>query len=147
MNGRVLVATGTTVTVVAASALGYYFSQVGLDKADKTASVVGLFIALAGLALSIYGIVEARKSNTPQPTTQTVTGSIVSGSSIQIGQAGGSVRIKRSGQHSTASQNQPPSTPGSSTAAATGQEVRDSQISGNNLQLGSSTGDVEIEES
>ncbi|MEU9982254.1 hypothetical protein [Streptomyces sp. NPDC050856] len=147
MNARALVATGTIVTVVAASALGYYFSQVGLDKADKTASIAGLFIALAGLALSIYGIAEARKSHTPQPTNQKVTSSSISGSNIQIGQTGGSVRIKRSSSHSTASQDPPPSTPESGTAANAGQEVRGSRISGNNLQLGSSTGDVEIEES
>jgi hypothetical protein len=52
--------------VVAAVGLVVYFVGVGLDKADKLASVVGAFIGLAGLGLAGYGTVLARRS-TPQP--------------------------------------------------------------------------------
>ncbi|MGZ0204655.1 hypothetical protein ACNFR7_31285 [Streptomyces sp. RM1] len=148
MNARTLIAAGTTVTVLTASSLAFYFSRVGLDKADKTASVLGLFIALAGLAISIYGLLEARRSDTTPPSTQKVSSSSVSGSNIQIGQAGGSVRIKRSAPQAAPT----PHNPNLSTSPPAinnngGQEVQNSQISGSNFQLGSSTGDVEVDES
>ncbi|MFQ6141518.1 hypothetical protein ACLMNJ_00385 [Streptomyces seoulensis] len=148
MNARTLIVAGTTVTVLTASSLAFYFSRVGLDKADKTASVLGLFIALAGLAISIYGLLETRRSGTTSPSTQKVSSSSVSGSNIQIGQAGGSVRIKRSTPQATPT----PHNPNQSTSPPAinnngGQEVQNSQISGSNFQLGSSAGDVEVDES
>ncbi|WP_182902266.1 hypothetical protein [Microbispora sp. H10830] len=53
---------GAGVAVAALAALGVYLSQVGLDKADKLASVIGLFVALAGLGTAVYGLVAERKS-------------------------------------------------------------------------------------
>jgi hypothetical protein len=43
--------------LAAASAVGLagYLSLVGLDEADKLASVIGAFIGLAGLALAVLG--------------------------------------------------------------------------------------------
>jgi drug/metabolite transporter (DMT)-like permease len=43
--------------------LGVYFSRIGLDRADKTASVIGALSGLAGLALAAYGIVLARREH------------------------------------------------------------------------------------
>jgi membrane protein implicated in regulation of membrane protease activity len=49
--------TGAAITVVALTGLIIYFARVGLDKADKAASVVGGLVAVAGLAAAIYGLV------------------------------------------------------------------------------------------
>ncbi|XVQ89268.1 hypothetical protein ACQP2K_18185 [Microbispora siamensis] len=48
--------------MAALAALGVYLSRVGLDKADKLASVIGLFVALAGLVVAVYGLIAERKS-------------------------------------------------------------------------------------
>jgi hypothetical protein len=50
-----------------------YFGVVGLDEADKLASVIGAFVALVGLALSGYGLVQERRgapTPSPSPTAQ-----------------------------------------------------------------------------
>jgi hypothetical protein len=56
MNGRRWVRTGAVVTVVAVAGLAVYFMIVGLETADKAASVVGGLAALVGLALTAYGV-------------------------------------------------------------------------------------------
>lgn len=43
-------------TVVAVAGLGAYFAVVGLDAADKAASVIGGLAAVVGLALAGYGL-------------------------------------------------------------------------------------------
>lgn len=45
--------------------LGMYFREVGLEDADQTASVIGAFVGLGGLALAAYSIVLARRGNSP----------------------------------------------------------------------------------
>ncbi|MEN3539804.1 hypothetical protein AAH991_32170 [Microbispora sp. ZYX-F-249] len=52
---------GGGVAVAALAALGVYLSQVGLDKADKLASVIGLFVALVGLGVAVYGLTTERR--------------------------------------------------------------------------------------
>ncbi|MEV1205641.1 hypothetical protein [Microbispora rosea] len=52
---------GAGVAVAALAALGVYLSHVGLDKADKLASVIGLFVALAGLGAAVYGLLAERR--------------------------------------------------------------------------------------
>lgn len=66
MSGRVLKWSGGALTAGAAIGMGVYFTVVGLDKADKLASVIGAFIALAGLTLAAYGTVTARRPDSPQ---------------------------------------------------------------------------------
>jgi hypothetical protein len=46
---------------VAVAVLGGFLAAAGLDDADKWASVIGLFVALAGLGLSGYGLMLARR--------------------------------------------------------------------------------------
>jgi drug/metabolite transporter (DMT)-like permease len=81
--------------------LGIYFSRIGLDRADKTASVIGAFSGLAGLALAAYGVVLARREHrtVPSPTAgaveQSVSNSVVGRDNIQIGNAGRDVTIRR----------------------------------------------------
>ncbi|MFI6457859.1 hypothetical protein ACIBF6_40660 [Streptosporangium amethystogenes] len=63
MRGRVLVWAGAGIAVAALAGLGVYLSRVGLDEADKLASVIGLFVALAGLGVAVYGVVAGRKGS------------------------------------------------------------------------------------
>ncbi|WP_314175792.1 hypothetical protein [Streptomyces winkii] len=52
--------------------LGTYFVIVGLERAERLSSVLGLFVGLLGLAIAVYGVYAARGSNSsrssPQPT-------------------------------------------------------------------------------
>ncbi|MEU8362714.1 hypothetical protein AB0C27_42545, partial [Nonomuraea sp. NPDC048882] len=66
MRGRVLVRAGAAVAVAAMAGLGVYFAKVGLDEADKLASVIGVFLALVGPAMSVYGLVVGRRSGSVQ---------------------------------------------------------------------------------
>jgi drug/metabolite transporter (DMT)-like permease len=81
--------------------LGVYFGRIGLDRADKTASVIGAFSGFAGLALAAYGIVLARR-DPPTPPSQgtdgaghSVSNSLIGRDNIQIGNAGRDVNIRR----------------------------------------------------
>ncbi|MFI6740533.1 hypothetical protein ACIBI9_47080 [Nonomuraea sp. NPDC050451] len=49
MRSGVLVWGGAGLGVAALVGLGVYFARVGLDDADKLASVIGVFVAVAGL--------------------------------------------------------------------------------------------------
>lgn len=56
---------GGVVTVGAMAALAVYFAVVGLERAEKIATVLALFIALAGLALAVPGLLEMRRDSAP----------------------------------------------------------------------------------
>ncbi|WP_133061554.1 hypothetical protein [Streptosporangium minutum] len=60
MTERVLKWIGIILVAATAVSMAIYFYQIELDEADKTASVVGVFVGLAGLALAIYGTVTER---------------------------------------------------------------------------------------
>ncbi|GAA0961289.1 hypothetical protein [Actinocorallia libanotica] len=59
--GAVLLAGGAATVLIA------YLAGAGLDRADKIASVCGLFIGLCGLGLALYGLVAARRSGDAAP--------------------------------------------------------------------------------
>lgn len=61
MSGRVVKRAGGLLTLGAVAGLGVYFAEVGLAKASELATVIGVFIALAGLALTGYGMITTRK--------------------------------------------------------------------------------------
>ncbi|WP_214103911.1 hypothetical protein [Acrocarpospora catenulata] len=106
-RSRLLWAIVGLLTGLALAGLAAYFVKVGLDDADKTASVIGAFIGLIGLGLAGYGIVLSRQalllskaepertqdsgSATPEakpaPGSQVVSNSWIGGDNIQIGQA------------------------------------------------------------
>ncbi|MEU1729376.1 hypothetical protein [Nonomuraea sp. NPDC005692] len=50
---------------VLAGALGVIFIVLDLEQADQLASVVGVFVALAGLSISVYGVVLSRRGDVP----------------------------------------------------------------------------------
>lgn len=61
MSGRVLKWAGIIVFIVTVSAMGLYlFTQDKLEEADQSASVIGAFIALSSLALTLYGTLTDR---------------------------------------------------------------------------------------
>ncbi|MET8140889.1 hypothetical protein ABZU32_11325 [Sphaerisporangium sp. NPDC005288] len=51
-------------------ALGVALPMAGLDDADKYASVLGAFTGVAGLALSAYGVVLARRAPAEAPAQE-----------------------------------------------------------------------------
>ncbi|MEZ7126623.1 hypothetical protein ACBR40_14955 [Nonomuraea sp. AD125B] len=61
MRRRVLIGGGAVLAMAALVGLGIYFNRVGLDDADKLASVIGLFVAVAGLTMSGYGLVADKR--------------------------------------------------------------------------------------
>ncbi|HEX3958178.1 MAG TPA: hypothetical protein VHZ03_16330 [Trebonia sp.] len=77
---------------MAAIGMGIYFAEVGLDKATDVATVVGLFVALAGLVVAVYGIRAGRADPAPgsaaepatgDAVTNVITGSTINGTVIQ----------------------------------------------------------------
>lgn len=73
---------GGVVAAGAVTGLAVYFAVVGLEQAEKIATVLALFVALAGLALTIPGIIEIRrakrsslphKSDQPSPPKSALT--------------------------------------------------------------------------
>ncbi|WP_219465805.1 hypothetical protein, partial [Nonomuraea rhizosphaerae] len=52
---------------LAAGALGVIFVVLDLARADQLASVVGVFVALAGLVVSVYGVMLARRGEGSRP--------------------------------------------------------------------------------
>ncbi len=73
MSGRAAKWGGGALAAVAVIGLGVYLTAAGLDKADKLASVIGVFIGLAGLATAVYGTVRDRRAD-PPPLPSAVKG-------------------------------------------------------------------------
>lgn len=66
------------VWVLAAAGLIAYFTAVGLDQADKLASVIGLTVTLIGLACQVFSLVMAHNATAPAPGPEYVGGSKIS---------------------------------------------------------------------
>ncbi|MFI1585593.1 hypothetical protein [Embleya sp. NPDC020630] len=134
---------GGTMAGAAVVGLAVYLAVVGLDEADKWASVLGLFVALAGLAVSVIGVWRERAS----AGGQSVTHSVIGGGIAQVSGTGGNVRITRRGTGPVAP---PPTPPGAPPAGAPpvddGQWVHGSTVSGPVDQVQGTGGDVDIDE-
>ncbi|MFB4281048.1 hypothetical protein ACBJ59_37565 [Nonomuraea sp. MTCD27] len=86
MRKRRLVWGGVVVAVVAMAGLGVYFVRVGLEHADKLASVIGVFVALVGLVIAVYGVVGDRAGDQPVQGAEAEPDVSASGSrSVAIG--------------------------------------------------------------
>ncbi|MEU4832243.1 hypothetical protein [Streptosporangium sp. NPDC023615] len=68
MSRRTLTWSGVAVALVALAALGWYFIAVGLDRADKLASVIGALVGLLGLGLAVYGAVSSPPEAVSSPS-------------------------------------------------------------------------------
>jgi hypothetical protein len=79
---------GVVVAAGAVVGLAVYFAVVGLAQAEKIATVLGLFVALAGVALTIPGVIEirrSRRSSVPQEIPEGRQGSTGQRSVQQFG--------------------------------------------------------------
>lgn len=144
MTGRTRIWIGGMMAGLGPTALIAYLIAVGLDEADKVASVVGLFVALAGLAISASGL--RHQDRRGSGSGQAVSESTVGGGVVQITDATGNVRITH---HPTPTPTQavpPPSRPDPAPAADLAQTVRGSAVSGPVDQLKGIGGDTEIEQ-
>jgi hypothetical protein len=65
MRGRIFFWTGAVVGALALLGLGGYFVAVGLDKADKMVSFIGMIVAEVGLLMSLYGLSRDRRADGP----------------------------------------------------------------------------------
>ncbi|WP_399932419.1 hypothetical protein [Streptomyces kanamyceticus] len=65
MTGQVQAWIGGTAAGASTAALVAYFIVVGWDQADKIASVLALFVTIAGLVWSMRGV--RRENRTPEP--------------------------------------------------------------------------------
>ena len=141
---RGLVWASAVVGGLAIAGLGVYFVVVGLDRADKLASVIGVFATLIGLGLSASGAVLTRHGAAPRPN-QTVADSTVGGEALQVRDIRGSLRVGGAGAGSPST---PPSTPTISTrslAPPAGQSILGTQTVGPARQIDGVGGDAEID--
>jgi hypothetical protein len=78
-------------------AVGGLMVWTGLDAADKIGSVVGALSGVIGLGLAAYGVVSTRRADpAAPPVANTVEGSTIGGSNVQIGHVGRDARIEQS---------------------------------------------------
>lgn len=87
LSRRVAVFAGVLLAGAALVVLGVVFVAVGLNKASEISGVIGAVVGVAGLSLSVYGIVLARRPTQMGAGSQVVSGSVILGDNIQIGQA------------------------------------------------------------
>ena len=177
MGSRFLIWSGVAVAVAATAGLAALFAVAGLGRADEVASVVGAFIGLAGIGVSVYGLVQARSDAGPGPADddadrQAVSGSTVSGRTVQVSKSAGGVTVRPSprapvppaataaGTQDAAAPTAAAPTAAAPTAAAPtaaaptapasgagykpGQSVSDSRVGGDVVQIAGADGDVEI---
>ncbi len=144
MKSRVMIWGGITVTVLACIGLGIYFGFAGLSKATDLSGIIGMFVAVAGLGVSLWGVITAKSA---EPVGgQTVTGSVVGGGVNQVSGVGHSVRIGGAPPPATAPPARPTATaPGAVTAGPGGQSVTDSEVTGPVNQIRDVGGDVDID--
>jgi hypothetical protein len=82
MNTRLMTWGGITATVLACIGLGIYFGLAGLSEATDLAGIIGMFVAVAGLGVSVWGVIAARGAQ--PPGGQVVSGSRIGGGVTQI---------------------------------------------------------------
>lgn len=144
MSGRVIALAGGAILSLAAVGMAIYFGKVGLDNADKLASIIGLFVAIIGVALTVSGLwLNHRATNTQ--TGQSIGHSRVSGDVAQIRNVQGGIRIGRPQPSGATVASRPPSQPSSqSQEAKETQSIRGSEIGGSVYQV-ENAGDLTID--
>lgn len=118
MTGKLLAWSGGFVAAAASGGLIWYFSRVGWEKASWVAGVVGLFVAVAGLAVAVWGLLlQHRAGAGGQHLAANVAGPV-----YQVRGATGSVRIKSSSSTATppAGSAPPPQAPPAGSQSVTG---------------------------
>ena len=94
------------------------FVALGLDKSDKLASVLSLFVGVLALGVAVYGVVLARHGDSDQAAVS-VGGSMVGGSVRAVADVSGPVVIRR-----RAPRKQPQRPPHARRAGASGPQTQ-----------------------
>ncbi|MFF8770673.1 hypothetical protein [Kitasatospora sp. NPDC015120] len=94
MSGRAMAWAGGTVAVAAAGGLIWYFGSVGWEKSSWVAGVAGLFVALAALAVTVWGLVLQHRAGGGAVAGGQHVAATVRGSVNLVRGAEGNVRIK-----------------------------------------------------
>lgn len=136
------VAAGTVVI-----GLGAYFIVADLGQASEVAGVVGLFVGMAGLAVSVYGVRQAHRDASAAKGGQSVIASRTAGGITQVRGVQGSVRIgevPHIAPRRASSEGVP--APGSAAEVehAGGQSVTGSEAGGGITQADGVGGDVDV---
>jgi hypothetical protein len=141
---------------VPVAGLGVFLAVHSLDKADKWASVFGLFVGLGGLGVAVAGVVSARRHT----GGQSVTDSTIGGGVAQVGGIRGNVRIGPGTAPGTPRVSPPPPSPSppppspvpsaaasprANTGDGDGQSVTRSSTAGPVRQVDDVGGDVELD--
>ncbi|WP_242625398.1 hypothetical protein [Krasilnikovia cinnamomea] len=132
---------------VLVAGLGAFLVVEGLDKADKWASVFGLFVGLAGLGLAVAGTVGGRR----HAGGQSVTDSTIGGGVAQVRGVRSNVRIgPGTAPPAAAAAAASPSAPSASASSPSGgdgdgQSVTRSSTAGPVRQVDDVGGDVELD--
>ncbi|MBQ0990719.1 hypothetical protein KBX08_11520 [Micromonospora sp. H61] len=90
-DNRIWRSVTVVITGLLVAGIGVFLAAEGLDNADKWASIMALFVAIAGLGLSAWGGFVANRGM----ARQRLHGSIVGGGVAQVRGARGSVHIGR----------------------------------------------------
>lgn len=98
MPGRLSLWAGGLLIVATIAGTAVYFAVLGLDRADKLASVIGALAAIAGIGLTLYGMFQAHRaasdSTIRSPAVQNViSGGSQHGSVLQARDIHGAVRF------------------------------------------------------
>ncbi|TDC55474.1 hypothetical protein E1281_12165 [Actinomadura sp. KC345] len=141
MRRRALTWGGGIVAVAAAAGLGWHFAAVGLDRADKLASVIGAFVGLTALGVAVYGALSGGGPGGRPGPGQHVGRTRVGGSVTQVRGVAGSVR--------TGGASAPPvpaQAPGGPVPVpeSGGQSVDGSRVSGDVTQVEGVGGDADL---
>lgn len=132
---------GGAAAAVAVVGLAVYFSLVGWDAAQRWATVLGLFVGLAGLWIAVAGLRRGRRG---AAGGQGVVGSSVGGGVAQVDGTCGNVRIRHSG--GVAAPPPPAPGPGAPAHPGDGQTVSGSGVGGPVDQVRGAGGDADIEQ-
>jgi hypothetical protein len=83
-GGKALKWAGGVLFAGAVVAMGVYFARVGLENADRTASVIGAFVGLTGLAVTAYGMIAGPRptASAPPPAGSGDTRNIIRGGTV-----------------------------------------------------------------
>ncbi|MEV7201870.1 hypothetical protein [Streptomyces griseoluteus] len=79
-------------TGLAMIGLGVYFVHVGLDKSNTISGILGLFVSIAGLAISVFSTIQGRATLRPA-SRGNIRMSQQSGSNSTNIQSGGDMQI------------------------------------------------------
>lgn len=141
MKGRIWGVVALLIVGIGLVIAAYFVHKVGVDNADKLASIGSFFLAGIGLLITIFSLVAGWNS---VRTSQSVANSRVGGDLTQIKGVAAGVRIARTQQPGGREVSRP-ATPSPAARLQGEQIVSNSKITGDVTQIGDVGGDVQID--